>query len=117
MTAQIVHLSLLPHNSLCVTSLGSINYHHCGASKTWYGVPAHAASTFEKMVRENVYGNELLASKGDDAAFNVLLEKTTMFPPNILLENDIPVCKAVQRPGEFVVTFPRAYHAGFSHGK
>ncbi|XP_042470245.1 lysine-specific demethylase JMJ706-like [Zingiber officinale] len=96
--------------------LYSINYHHCGASKTWYGVPGHAATTFEKVVRENVYGEELLASKGDDAAFNVLVEKTTMFPPNILLENDVPVCKAVQRPGEFVVTFPRAYHAGFSHG-
>ena len=28
----------------------------------------------------------------------------------------VPVSRAVQRPGEFVVTFPRAYHAGFSHG-
>ncbi|KAF3519651.1 hypothetical protein DY000_02058972 [Brassica cretica] len=28
----------------------------------------------------------------------------------------MPVYKAVQRPGEFIVTFPMAYHAGFSHG-
>ena len=40
-----------------------------------------------------------------------------MFPPNILLEHGVPVYKAVQKPGEFVITFPRAYHAGFSHGK
>ncbi|WOL13228.1 lysine-specific demethylase JMJ706-like isoform X1 [Canna indica] len=96
--------------------LYSINYHHCGASKTWYGVPGHAAFDFEKVVREHVYDHELLSTKGNDAAFDVLLEKTTMFPPNILLQNGIPVYKAVQKPGEFVVTFPRAYHAGFSHG-
>lgn len=39
-----------------------------------------------------------------------------MFPPKILLENDVPVYKALQMPGEFVITFPRAYHSGFSHG-
>ncbi|KAL1829917.1 lysine-specific demethylase JMJ13 isoform X3 [Daucus carota subsp. sativus] len=96
--------------------LYSMNYHHCGAAKTWYGVPGHAALNFEKVVRENVYARDILSDKGEDAAFDVLLGKTTMFPPNVLLEQGVPVYKAVQKPGEYVITFPRAYHAGFSHG-
>ncbi|KAK9059385.1 hypothetical protein SSX86_022005 [Deinandra increscens subsp. villosa] len=96
--------------------LYSINYHHCGAAKTWYGVPGHAALDFEKVVRQKVYSNDILSADGEDGAFDVLLGKTTLFPPNILLQHNVPVYKAVQKPGEFVVTFPRAYHAGFSHG-
>ncbi|KAL4281159.1 hypothetical protein GQ457_03G020910 [Hibiscus cannabinus] len=96
--------------------LYSINYHHCGAAKTWYGVPGHSALRFEKVVKEHVYTNDILSMDGEDGAFDVLLGKTTLFPPNILLEHDVPVYKAVQNPGEFVITFPRAYHAGFSHG-
>ncbi|KAF8032540.1 hypothetical protein BT93_D1444 [Corymbia citriodora subsp. variegata] len=96
--------------------LYSMNYHHCGAFKTWYGVPGHAALDFEKVVREHVYTTDILSANGEDGAFDLLLGKTTLFPPNILLEHDVPVFKAVQKPGEFVVTFPRAYHAGFSHG-
>ncbi|KAJ8555179.1 hypothetical protein K7X08_012675 [Anisodus acutangulus] len=96
--------------------LYSINYQHCGAAKTWYGIPGHAALDFEKVVREHVYTNDILAADGEDGAFDVLLGKTTLFPPNILSEHGVPVYKAVQKPGEFVVTFPRAYHAGFSHG-
>ncbi|KAK4769781.1 hypothetical protein SAY87_030313 [Trapa incisa] len=96
--------------------LYSINYHHCGAFKTWYGVPGHAALDFEKVVREHVYSNDILSSEGEDGAFDVLLGKTTLFPPSILLAHNVPVYKAVHKPGEFVVTFPRAYHAGFSHG-
>ncbi|VVB08200.1 unnamed protein product [Arabis nemorensis] len=96
--------------------LYSINYQHCGASKTWYGVPGSAALKFEKVVRECVYNDDILSTNGEDGAFDVLLGKTTIFPPKILLDHDVPVYKAVQKPGEFVVTFPRAYHAGFSHG-
>ncbi|KAL8210019.1 hypothetical protein R6Q57_006751 [Mikania cordata] len=96
--------------------LYSMNYHHCGAVKTWYGVPGHAVLDFEKVVQQKVYTQEILSTDGEDGAFDVLLGKTTLFPPNILSQQGVPVYKAVQKPGEFVVTFPRAYHAGFSHG-
>lgn len=96
--------------------LYSINYHHCGASKTWYGIPGHAALEFEKVVKAHVYSRDITSTDGEDGAFDVLLGKTTFFPPSILMEHDVPVYKAVQKPGEFVITFPRAYHAGFSHG-
>ncbi|XP_042434011.1 lysine-specific demethylase JMJ706-like isoform X2 [Zingiber officinale] len=96
--------------------LYSISYHHCGASKTWYGIPGYAAADFEKVVQNHVYGSGILQGEREDVAFDLLLGKTTMFPPNILLEHNVPVYKAVQKPGEYIVTFPRAYHAGFSHG-
>ncbi|XP_021305628.1 lysine-specific demethylase JMJ706 isoform X2 [Sorghum bicolor] len=96
--------------------LYSINYHHCGAFKTWYGIPGDAAPGFERVASQYVYNKDILVGDGEDAAFDVLLGKTTMFPPNVLLDHNVPVYKAVQRPGEFVITFPRSYHAGFSHG-
>ncbi|GAB2209597.1 hypothetical protein Droror1_Dr00026815 [Drosera rotundifolia] len=96
--------------------LYSVNYHHCGASKTWYGIPGSAALLFEKAVKEHVYTKDILSTEGEDGAFDVLLGKTTLFPPSILLQLGVPVYKAVQKPGEFIITFPKAYHAGFSHG-
>ncbi|KAI3934404.1 hypothetical protein MKW92_002411 [Papaver armeniacum] len=92
--------------------LYSIKYHHCGASKTWYGILGDAAPDFEKIVRESMSTLRM----NFDGAFDELMGKTTTFPPNILLEHDILVCKAVQNPGKFVITFPLAYHAEFSHG-
>ncbi|EPS73691.1 hypothetical protein M569_01064, partial [Genlisea aurea] len=94
----------------------SINYHHCGAAKTWYGIPGQSAPDFEKVVREQVYTPDILCSDGEDGAFEILSGKTTLFPPSILLVHNVPVYKAVQNPGEYIITFPRAYHAGFSHG-
>ncbi|KAE8684702.1 hypothetical protein F3Y22_tig00111105pilonHSYRG00273 [Hibiscus syriacus] len=37
-----------------------------------------------------------------------LPEKTTMFPPNILLQHNVPVYNAVQKAAEYVITFPSA---------
>ncbi|KAJ1422113.1 JmjN domain [Sesbania bispinosa] len=96
--------------------LYSINYHHSGANKIWYGVPSHEASQFENVVLHNVYCNKILPKHGEDGAFQLLAHKTTMLPPIVLLQNDVAVYKAIQKPGEFVITFPKAYHAGFSTG-
>ncbi|CAN0472348.1 unnamed protein product, partial [Hapterophycus canaliculatus] len=30
--------------------------------------------------------------------------------------SQVPVCRLQQHPGQFVVTFPKAYHGGFSYG-
>ncbi|KAM0035185.1 putative [histone H3]-dimethyl-L-lysine(36) demethylase [Helianthus debilis subsp. tardiflorus] len=49
-------------------------------------------------------------------AFARIAGKTTILSPEVLLKEGVPCCRLVQNAGEFVVTFPRAYHSGFSHG-
>ncbi|KAG5049947.1 hypothetical protein JHK85_011050 [Glycine max] len=86
--------------------LHSLNYLHMGAGKTWYGIPRDAAVAFEEVVRVHGYGGEI----------NPLGEKTTVMSPEVFISAGVPCCRLVQNAGEFVVTFPRAYHTGFSHG-
>ncbi|AQK40547.1 putative lysine-specific demethylase ELF6, partial [Zea mays] len=50
------------------------------------------------------------------ASLVVLGEKTTLMSPDVLVARGVPRCRLLQYPREFVVTFPRAYHIGFSHG-
>jgi len=40
----------------------------------------------------------------------------TMFSPSKLAALGVPCYKLRQNPGEFVVTFPQAFHSGFSYG-
>ena len=40
----------------------------------------------------------------------------TTMNPNVLQAHGIPVYRTDQSAGEFIVTFPRAYHAGFNQG-
>lgn len=92
--------------------LHSLNYLHFGKSKTWYGVPRDAMLAFEDAVRVHGYADDLNAIM----AFETLNEKTTVLSPEVLLSAGVPCCRLVQNPGEFVITFPGAYHSGFSHG-
>ncbi|KAL9165361.1 hypothetical protein ABFS82_06G165900 [Erythranthe guttata] len=86
--------------------LHSLNFLHIGSPKTWYSVPGDCAFDFEEAIRLHAYGGNA----------DRLGEKTTVLSPEIFVASGIPCCRLVQYPGEFVVTFPRAYHIGFSHG-
>ncbi|KAG2262516.1 hypothetical protein Bca52824_069595 [Brassica carinata] len=92
--------------------LHSMNYLHTGSPKTWYAVPGDYALDFEEVIRKNSYGRNI----DQLAALTQLGEKTTLVSPEMIVSSDIPCCRLVQNPGEFVVTFPRSYHVGFSHG-
>jgi hypothetical protein len=91
--------------------LYSINYHHKGAPKQWYGVPGakEAAEGLEKVFKS--YLSMKMREEPD-----LLHHITTMFSPRLLQNAQVPVYKTLQYEGEFVVTFPRAFHGGFSMG-
>lgn len=46
----------------------------------------------------------------------IIILQVTQLSPSILRSEGVPVYRCVQNPGEFVLTFPRAYHAGFNCG-
>ncbi|XP_028305255.1 lysine-specific demethylase 5A isoform X2 [Gouania willdenowi] len=87
----------------------SINFLHWGEPKTWYGVPASAAEKLEAVMKK-------LAPELFDSQPDLLHQLVTIMNPNILMEHGVPVYRTNQCAGEFVVTFPRAYHSGFNQG-
>ncbi|KAJ1983657.1 hypothetical protein H4R33_004671 [Dimargaris cristalligena] len=87
----------------------SINYMHWGDTKTWYGIPGAAADQFERAIQRAV--PELFEQQPD-----LLFQLVTMLSPGTLRQSGVDVYALDQRPGQFVVTFPKSYHAGFNHG-
>mmetsp|Transcript_19775 Transcript_19775/g.45544 ORF Transcript_19775/g.45544 Transcript_19775/m.45544 type:complete len:302 (-) Transcript_19775:797-1702(-) len=88
----------------------SVSYLHEGAPKTWYGVSPKHAHDFDRVFADVAFSQAL---ENDPMLF---VKKSAMVPPTMLLEHGVPVCRATQQPGQFVVTLPHAYHGGFSHG-
>ncbi|XP_076022501.1 lysine-specific demethylase 5C isoform X2 [Genypterus blacodes] len=87
----------------------SINYLHWGEPKTWYGVPSLAAERLEEVMKKLT--PELFEFQPD-----LLHQLVTIMNPNILMSHGVPVVRTNQCAGEFVITFPRAYHSGFNQG-
>ncbi|XP_033484750.1 lysine-specific demethylase 5B-B isoform X1 [Epinephelus lanceolatus] len=87
----------------------SINYLHWGEPKTWYGAPGFAAEQLEAVMRK--LAPELFESQPD-----LLHQLVTIMNPNTLMAHGVPIYRTNQCAGEFVITFPRAYHSGFNQG-
>uniref|UniRef100_A0A4W6FYJ4 [histone H3]-trimethyl-L-lysine(4) demethylase n=1 Tax=Lates calcarifer TaxID=8187 RepID=A0A4W6FYJ4_LATCA len=87
----------------------SINYLHWGEPKTWYGAPGYAAEHLESVMKK--LAPELFESQPD-----LLHQLVTIMNPNTLMNNGVPIYRTNQCAGEFVITFPRAYHSGFNQG-
>ncbi|KAF8313986.1 JmjC-domain-containing protein, partial [Clavulina sp. PMI_390] len=88
--------------------LYSINYIHWGAPKFWYAIPSEKARTFENTMRNYFPGDRSQCPQ-------FLRHKSYLASPSVLS----PSCRPntlVQHQGEFVVTFPNGYHAGFNLG-
>ncbi|CAE6475034.1 unnamed protein product [Rhizoctonia solani] len=87
----------------------SLNYMHWGETKTWYGIPGEDAQKFEDAIKSEA--PDLFEAQPD-----LLFQLVTLMNPDRLRKAGVRVFACNQRPGEFVVTFPKAYHAGFNHG-
>lgn len=77
----------------------------------WYGVPG---TKEDSNGLEKVFKNYLSMKMRDVP--DLLHHITTMFSPRLLQQSEVPIYKLLQYPGEYVVTFPRAFHGGFSMG-
>ncbi|KAM2042839.1 hypothetical protein ACFXTH_036346 [Malus domestica] len=89
--------------------LYSLNYLHWGDPKVWYGVSGSHATDLERTMR--AYLPDLFEEQPD-----LLNELVTQLSPTVLKSEGVPVHRAVQHSGEFVLTFPRACHSGFNCG-
>eukprot|EP00752_Nemacystus_decipiens_P004810 g4377.t1 len=90
-------------------NLYSINYVHRGDPKSWYGIPPDSRQRFESLAQA-FFAEEFHACKDH------MRHKTTMISPIQIQKAGISYYTAVQEAGEFMITFPGAYHGGFNHG-
>ncbi|QPG75991.1 hypothetical protein FOA43_003377 [Brettanomyces nanus] len=95
----------------------SANYCHLGSTKKWYAIPACDCEKFESLCRK-------ISPAYFDKQPGLLHQLVTLVSPEEIEkeQSDKPESKKVhifsvdQGPNEFVITFPKVYHAGFNCG-
>ncbi|KAF9292416.1 Lysine-specific demethylase 4B [Mortierella alpina] len=89
--------------------LYSINYLHFGAPKQWYCIRPENSSRFE-CIAQGIFSSDYKNCP------QFLRHKTYLLSPSKLATDGVPVNRLVQHEGEFVLTFPFAYHSGYNLG-
>ena len=89
----------------------SANYQHEGDPKVWYSIPESGCTKFNDLL--NDMSPDLFIKQPD-----LLHQLVTLISPydSNFKKSGIPVYKAVQKPNEYIITFPKCYHAGFNTG-
>ncbi|KAG7828486.1 hypothetical protein KL920_003623 [Ogataea angusta] len=94
----------------------SANYCHMGATKKWYGIPAADCEIFESVCHD-------LCPDYFSKQPDLLHQLVTLLSPDRISElvrqkfgRKIRIFSVNQEPNEFVITFPKVYHAGFNCG-
>lgn len=75
--------------------------------QVWYLIPSSRASKVERMLQSYV---------ALEPAEHVLHSLTVQLSPSLFLENRIPLYRVEQKENEFLMLWPRTYHAGFNLG-
>ncbi|WVQ73686.1 hypothetical protein IAR50_003266 [Cryptococcus sp. DSM 104548] len=89
--------------------LFSINYIHFGAPKFWYAIPQQQAERFERVL-------QAYFPEESRACDQFLRHKSFAVSPYRLAKEGLHVNMLQHNQGEFVITYPRGYHAGFNMG-
>lgn len=89
--------------------LFSINYIHFGAPKFWYAVPQGRAAALESTMKGYF-------PQDTSQCPQFLRHKSFLASPTLLAQSSCRPNFLVQREREFVITYPRGYHAGFNLG-
>ncbi|KAG0340653.1 hypothetical protein BG000_011431 [Podila horticola] len=89
--------------------LYSINYLHFGAPKQWYCIPPDYSERFERIA-QGIFSQDFKQCP------QFLRHKTHLISPSSLTNDGVPFNRLVQHEGEFVLTFPFAYHSGYNLG-
>lgn len=89
--------------------LYSINYLHFGSPKQWYSISQADSGKFFELMKDTFpeeYRNCL----------EFLRHKTFLVSPQFLAKNGINCNHIIHNEGEFIITYPYGYHAGFNYG-
>ena len=90
-------------------NLYSINYLHVGAPKQWYGIPPRHAAEFERKAH-------LCYADAARQCKEYMRHKEQLVKPSTLDKWLVPYIHTRQHRGEFMLTWPTAYHQGFNYG-
>lgn len=80
-------------SSYCCFGLISINYHHWGDTKTWYGIPGMDDDKLEAAMK-------LAAPELFDQQPDLMFQLVTLMSPGRLQKHGVRVVACDQRPNE-----------------